>query len=73
MHSDKLHIVERYRRPDHNTLTIDMTLDDSKAFTKPWSQNIVRQLRPDWKLNEYVFCDEKYRKGVFYGEGPGGL
>jgi hypothetical protein len=35
-HSDALHIVERYRRADANTLEIDATLEDPKVLTKPW-------------------------------------
>jgi len=35
-HSDQLHIVERYRRVDANTLQIDATLEDPGVLTKPW-------------------------------------
>jgi hypothetical protein len=35
-HSDALHIVERYRRVDANTLEIEATLEDPKVLTKPW-------------------------------------
>jgi len=35
-HSDALHIVERYRRVDANTLVIDATLEDPKMLTAPW-------------------------------------
>ena len=35
-HSDALHIVERYRRVDANSLEIEATLDDPKVLTKPW-------------------------------------
>jgi hypothetical protein len=35
-HSDALHIVERYRRTDANTLEIDATLEDPKVLTGPW-------------------------------------
>jgi hypothetical protein len=35
-HSDQLHVVERYRRVDANTLEIDATLDDPEMLTKPW-------------------------------------
>jgi len=36
-HSDALHIVERYRRVDANTLEIEATLEDPKVLTKPWT------------------------------------
>jgi hypothetical protein len=35
-HSDELHIVERYRRVDANTLEIEATLEDPKVLTRPW-------------------------------------
>jgi hypothetical protein len=35
-HSDQLHIVERYRRVDANTLEIEATLEDPEMLTKPW-------------------------------------
>jgi hypothetical protein len=35
-HSDALHLVERYRRVDANTLEIEATLEDPKVLTKPW-------------------------------------
>ena len=35
-HSDALHIVERYKRLDANTMTVDATLEDPKMLTKPW-------------------------------------
>ena len=36
-HSDALHIVERYRRVDANTLEIDATVEDPKVLTAPWT------------------------------------
>lgn len=36
-HSDALHIVERYRRVDANTLEIDATVEDPKVLTGPWT------------------------------------
>jgi hypothetical protein len=35
-HSDALHIVERYRRLDANSLEIEATLEDPKVLTAPW-------------------------------------
>jgi hypothetical protein len=36
-HSDALHIVERYRRVDANTLEIEATVEDPKVLTGPWT------------------------------------
>ena len=35
-HSDELHVVERYRRVDANTLEIEATVEDPKMLTGPW-------------------------------------
>ena len=37
IHSDALHIVERYRRVDANTLEIEATVEDPKVLTGPWT------------------------------------
>jgi hypothetical protein len=36
-HSDQLRLVERYRRPDKNTLEIEATVYDPKVLTAPWT------------------------------------
>jgi hypothetical protein len=56
-HSDAMHIVERIRRTDPDKMVIDFTLDDPKAYTKPWSAELNFQLRPDWKIMEHI-CED---------------
>jgi hypothetical protein len=56
-HSDALHVVERYSRPDLGHLVIDITLEDPKAFTAPHKFQRVHLLRPKWEIQEYV-CNE---------------
>ena len=56
-HSDALHVVERISRTDHDTLQVDYTLDDPKAYTKPWTAQRIFNLHPDWQIKEYV-CAE---------------
>jgi hypothetical protein len=56
-HSDALHLIERIRRPDHDTLVDDLTIDDPKTYTRPWSGQQVFKLRPGWHLLEYV-CED---------------
>jgi hypothetical protein len=46
-HSDALHIVERYRRVDANTLQVDATLEDPKVLTAPFQASTATlQLAP---------------------------
>jgi hypothetical protein len=53
-HSEALHVVERYRRPDLNRLEIAYTLDDPAALAKPYTfTRTFTRLNRD--LKEY-FC-----------------
>lgn len=36
-HTEQLHLIERYKRVDENTLELDLTIDDPGAYTKPWN------------------------------------
>jgi hypothetical protein len=59
-HSDQLHVVERIRRVDHDTLVDDFTIEDPKAYTKPWSSSQTYHLKPGWEIAEYVCDNNKY-------------
>ena len=52
-HSDELHVIERYRRVDHDTLQVDLTIDDPKAYTKSWGVKYVSKLKP-WDIGEEI-------------------
>jgi len=56
-HSADLHLIERFRRVDHDKLQIELTIDDPKAYTKPWSVKLSWQLVPDTDLIESI-CEE---------------
>jgi hypothetical protein len=57
-HSEALHLVERIRRTNHFHLTDDITVEDPKAYTKPWSAHLDFLLRPKWTLAE-LFCEDQ--------------
>jgi hypothetical protein len=56
-HSAALHLVERFRRVDPKNLQIELTIEDPKAYTKPWTAHLFYQLKPGWKLLEQ-FCED---------------
>jgi hypothetical protein len=56
-HSSALHVTERIRRTDHDTLVDDLTFDDPKDYTARWSGEQVFKLRPGWRLMEYI-CED---------------
>ena len=53
-HSDQMHLTERYSRPDLGHMNVALTIDDAKAFTKPYSFTRTFTLAPGWELQEYV-------------------
>jgi hypothetical protein len=56
-HSDQLHLVQRFSRPDRGHIAHEMIIDDPKTFTKPWKTTRVLTLRTDWEMMEYS-CEE---------------
>jgi hypothetical protein len=58
-HSEALHLVERLRRVDHDTLMIDITLDDPQAYTMPLKTQRKYILKPGWNIMEYICEDNR--------------
>ncbi len=55
--SDQAHITERYRRPDFGHLAIEVTINDPKAYTKPFTVAVHQHIMVDTDLIEFV-CQE---------------
>jgi hypothetical protein len=55
-----LHLTERIRRRDFGHMDIQLTIDDPKAYTKPWTAELHPELLPDTELLE-SFCRENER------------
>jgi hypothetical protein len=58
-HSDALHIIERFRRPDFGHMEVQLTIDDSKAYARPWTVKIPWEFVPDTELLDWVCENEK--------------
>jgi len=58
-HSDALHVTERIRRVDHDTLSDDITIEDPKAYAKPWTVQTKFQLKPDLNLDWEGVCEQE--------------
>ncbi len=50
-------ITERFRRPTFGRMEIDVTIDDPKAYTKPWTVRVNWRLAADEDLIEFI-CQE---------------
>jgi hypothetical protein len=55
--TDALRVTERFRRKNFGHMDILITIDDPKAYTKPWNVTLPLRLVPDTDLLEYV-CNE---------------
>jgi hypothetical protein len=59
-------ITEKFRRPSYGRMEIDVTIDDPKAYTKPWTVRVNWRLGADEDLIEFICqennLDEKFLK-----------
>ena len=53
-------ILERFRRIDYGHLEIEVTIDDPKAYTKPWTVTVHQRIMLDTDLIEFI-CQENER------------
>jgi hypothetical protein len=69
-HSEDMKVTERFKRVDRKTLSLAVTIEDPKAYTKPWvSKPSMFELKPDWELLEHYCIEEEeqqYEKSIMY-------
>lgn len=53
VHSEQLHLVERYTRVNRDQMNYEATIEDPKVFTKPWTIRATLMLREGHRLREY--------------------
>jgi hypothetical protein len=58
-HSDEMHVIERYSRPDAGHLRVEYTIEDPKAFVKPYS--FTRTFVPANRELREFFCTDSNR------------
>jgi hypothetical protein len=64
-HSDQLKTTERFTRTDAGHMAYELTIDDPKTYTKPFTSKRTFTLRTDWEILEYS-CEEN-NKGLIEG------
>jgi hypothetical protein len=64
-------MTERFRRPNFGSLAIDVTIDDPKAYTKPFTATVNNRLLPDTQLIEFV-CVDKSAQHYVGADGKAG-
>jgi hypothetical protein len=58
--TDAAKVTERFRRVDFGHMEIQITVDDPKAYTKPFTFKVNQVLVPDTELIEFI-CLENER------------
>jgi len=51
-------VTEKFRRLNYGTLEIEITIDDPKAYTKPWTVKVNQQIMLNTDLIEFI-CEER--------------
>ena len=66
-HSEQLHLVERWTRPNYNTLRREVTIEDPGTYTEPFTVSYTAQLsEPGSDILEYI-CIENNQYGLAGG------
>jgi hypothetical protein len=73
IHSDAIHVVERFTLADANTIRYEATIEDPKTFAMPWkvTETFRRIAAPDYEQLEFA-CVEGNRDLQHYTEQAGG-
>jgi hypothetical protein len=52
-------VQERIRRPDYGHLEIEVTVDDAKAYTKPWTVTLKQRIAVDTELVDEICLENE--------------
>ena len=64
IHSEGMHIIERFHRRDFGHMDMEVTVDDPATLTKPVTVKFTENLIPNSDILEY-FCSEGERDAAF--------
>ncbi len=56
--TEEAKVTEKFRRPNFGTLEIEVTVDDPKAYTKPWTVKVTQRIMLDTELIEFI-CEDR--------------
>jgi hypothetical protein len=68
-HTEALHITERFLRRDFGHMSLQVTIDDPKTFTRPFSIKMEKTLVPDTDLLESICESDHSIPHMVGGEG----
>jgi hypothetical protein len=67
-HSDAMRVTERFHRVNFGRMDVQVTIDDPKTYTKPFTYMLSERLRPDTDLIE-GFCVEDEKDAAHMAAG----
>jgi len=62
-HSEAMHLTERFHRLDFGHMEVQLTIDDPKTYTKPFTITLKQRLLPDTDLLE-SYCAENEKDAI---------
>ena len=57
--TEALHVTTRFHRKDFGHMDIGMTIDDPKAYTRPWGTTVEVSLLPNTELLEFICLENE--------------
>jgi len=66
-HSDKLHVVERYRRTSPDVIMYEATIEDAGVFTRPWKISMALYRRQEKNAQILDFKCVEFVEELLYG------
>ena len=58
--SEALHVVERFKRVDANTISYEVTVDDPNVYSAPWKVSLSLTKAADYLIYEYACHEGNY-------------
>ena len=69
--SEGAKMTERLRRPNYGTLEVELTIDDPKTYTRPWTVKMTQAIQLDTELIDEICAEnEKSWQRMQPGEVP---
>ena len=58
--SDQAKLTERFRRVSYGRMEIDITVEDAKFYTRPWTVRVNQRIMPDQELIEFICLENQH-------------
>jgi hypothetical protein len=58
--SERMHVVERFTRADHDTILYEATVEDPQIYTTPWKVALPLNRADDYQINDYACHEGNY-------------